>query len=149
MTTKDSPSAKSVVRATGREYSKRRLVTDGVDFSVGTEVHLQMRWGKRRPHPDETADEAKERIVGEQARWVSKDVGGRPPRPIWDAVEQALKAKIAEQGKPTKANIAGWRTSADAERWVDDFIIKHLDKDGAPATTIRPHVRRILNSIET
>ena len=71
--------------------------------------------------------------------------GGRPPSGDWEAIEDALAARIQRDGQPDSLNIPGWQTRADVGKWVADL----LSREGADVSesTIKRNVARMLDRV--
>jgi hypothetical protein len=79
------------------------------------------------------------RIAAKQSR----KRGGRPSKVNWEAIGAALDLEIRNRGLPDLENPVGWRTQADAEKWVADLL--EARNEPAAASTVRDRVRRMLS----
>ena len=80
-------------------------------------------------------------------RQPSKGKGGRPHAADWDdAIALAIEKEVSERGFPDAGGPAGWQNQADVERWVSILLTDR--KQTAGESTIRDHVREILNNIK-
>ena len=70
--------------------------------------------------------------------------GGRPPAADWPELEKALKAEIEWVGFPSRNGVPGWRTTADAVR----FIEARLGDDEPGPTALRENVANMLARIK-
>jgi hypothetical protein len=75
-----------------------------------------------------------------------KRKGGRPSAADWDVIELALREEVTKRGFPDDGGPKDWRSQSDAERFV--FGLTDLRNEHPSESTVRDHVREILNSIK-
>ena len=100
--------------------------------------------GKARPYPlaTRTVTLLLQKQPLKKRKSVGSNKGGRPPKGDWEAIEDALAARIERDGEPEPRNIDGWQRQADVYRWVADLLVR--EGVDVSETTIKTHVGKML-----
>jgi hypothetical protein len=76
---------------------------------------------------------------------VPKRKGGRPPAADWVALEVALNEEIDLVGLPRRDGVPGWRTIADAVKWIE----KRTGDDNPGKTALKENVGAMIRRATT
>jgi hypothetical protein len=62
---------------------------------------------------------------------------GAPPKADWDAVDEAIRQEVETRGLPERDGEKGWKTQADVERFVFEFLDARKEPVGASTVKLR------------